>query len=33
MQMGVNGRVAVQERYNWDNEVPKLLELYSRLAT
>jgi len=32
-QMGINGRKAVQERYNWDNEAPKLLALYSRLAT
>lgn len=29
--MGERGRAAVQARYNWDGEVPKLLALYERL--
>lgn len=30
-QMGENGRKAVSERYNWENEGKKLLDLYERL--
>jgi len=31
-RMGMNGRKAVLEKFNWDNEVPRLLELYKRIA-
>jgi len=31
-QMGENGRRAVQEKYNWDSEGKKLLELYERVS-
>lgn len=31
-EMGRRGRAAVLERYNWDSEAKKLLELYARLA-
>jgi glycosyltransferase involved in cell wall biosynthesis len=30
-RMGENGRKAVMERYNWDNESKKLLELYEQI--
>ena len=30
--MGENGRRAVEERYNWENEEKKLLELYAKLS-
>jgi len=30
--MGKNGRKAVEERYNWENEEKKLLELYAKLS-
>lgn len=30
-RMGRNGREAVQQRYNWETEAKKLLDLYSRL--
>lgn len=31
-RMGRNGRDAVVEKYNWDEEEPKLLELYSEIC-
>ena len=31
IQMGLNGRRAVLERFNWENETQKLLDLYTRL--
>ena len=31
IQMGLNGRRAVLERFNWENETQKLLDLYARL--
>jgi len=31
-QMGINGRKAVEEKYNWSIEVLKLLSLYDKLA-
>jgi glycosyltransferase involved in cell wall biosynthesis len=31
-QMGKNGRKAVLEQYNWQNENKKLIELYRKLA-
>jgi len=30
--MGENGRRAVEEKYNWENEEKKLLELYAKLS-
>lgn len=30
--MGQRGRTAVEQRLNWDNEVPALLDLYERIA-
>ncbi|MCZ7637769.1 MAG: glycosyltransferase [Verrucomicrobia bacterium] len=30
-RLGQNGRRAVQEEYNWENQERKLLELYGRL--
>ena len=30
-QMGINGRLAVIEKYNWENEEKKLLDLYEHL--
>ena len=32
-QMGENGRKAVQEKYNWENESQKLLALYHDLLS
>lgn len=32
-EMGANGRQAVQEKYNWEQESKKLLNLYTRLTT
>lgn len=32
-EMGANGRRAVQEKYNWEQESKKLLNLYARLTT
>ena len=32
-QMGLNGRKAVEERYNWNKESKKLLEIYDGLKT
>jgi len=29
--MGNNGRIAVNEKYNWENEVEKLLKFYDIL--
>jgi glycosyltransferase involved in cell wall biosynthesis len=31
-EMGRRGREAVQSRFNWDSEAPKLLDLYARLT-
>ena len=31
-KLGENGRRAVEEKYNWENEAKKLCELYSRLG-
>jgi len=31
-QMGENGRKVVEEKYNWENEGKKLLEVYSILV-
>jgi len=31
-QMGENGRQAVLQKYNWDIELKKLLELYDSLS-
>lgn len=31
-KMGANGRRAVEDRFNWDTQRPRLLELYARLA-
>ena len=30
-QMGRNGRKAVEAKYSWQNESPKIIELYERL--
>ena len=30
-KMGNNGRIAVEQKYNWENEVEKLLKFYSNL--
>jgi len=30
--MGENGGRAVEEKYNWENEEKKLLELYAKLS-
>ena len=30
-KLGENGRRAVEEKYNWENEAKKLCELYKRL--
>jgi glycosyltransferase involved in cell wall biosynthesis len=30
--MGARGREAVRDRFNWDSEAPKLVELYARLT-
>lgn len=32
-EMGRNGRLAVEEKYNWGNEEKKLLQLYEQLLT
>ena len=31
-KMGENGRKAVLEKYNWENESKKLLKIYEELA-
>ncbi len=31
-RLGENGRRAIRERYNWDNEMAKLLDLYRRIV-
>ena len=31
--MGENGRKAVLEKYNWENEEKKLLEVYKNLTS
>jgi glycosyltransferase involved in cell wall biosynthesis len=31
-QMGKRGRRAVKQRFNWEAEVPKLLDLYRSLG-
>ena len=30
-QMGINGRKAILEKYNWEKEGRKLLNIYSRI--
>ena len=30
-KMGLRGRIAVKERYNWHNEEKKMLEFYAKL--
>jgi len=32
-EMGENGRKAVSEKYNWENESKKLLDIYQQLTT
>ena len=33
LEMGRNGRKAVEEKYNWEKEIPKLIGLYKELLT